>query len=184
MVGDRIDAPTGIGDRDDEPARALVGVVMDRIEGFVRSRPGGFEEGIRLDRRARLGRDDRHRPERVEVVECRRHEGRIGRVEDAQPGVAVDAPERPVQDVGRQGAAAHARHDDVGEPLRDDGIPEPLEAGGVVREMDRGLEPAEPLGDRGLDPLVTRPERRVVVEEPVHPLLVAGPRHGRVEGGA
>ena len=49
--------------------------------------------------------------------------------------------------------------------------------------MGRRIEPAKTIADRGLDPCVRRPERRVTVEQALGPALVASSDDGRVERG-
>ena len=147
VVADRLDALARVGDGHDHRARLLPGVVLDGVERLLRALPRRGQEGVRLHRRAGLAGDDDQGRERFEVVEDRRHRGGVGRVEDAQVEVALGRPERPVQHVRGEAAAAHAGHDGRREPGVDDPVAEALERRDVVGEVDRGVEPAQPVGD-------------------------------------
>ena len=114
------------------------------------------EERGRLGGGAGLARDEDQGPERVEVVEGGRDGGRVGRVEDPQREVAVEAAERAVEDVRGQAAAAHARDDGGRVALLDDPVAESFEAGGLLREMGRRIEPAEAVEDGLLDARIAR----------------------------
>ena len=167
-----------IADEERAGPQCLVGVTLDAIEPRLRACPRIREKGERLGRRPGLGRDDHERPDRVEVVERGRHERGVGRVEDAQLEVPLLAAERPMEDVRREAAAAHAGHDRCGEPFVHDAVAEAFEAGDPLGELGRGIEPAEPIADGRLDGRVHRPEARIAREQPVHPVLDAGTLDG------
>ncbi len=90
--------------------------------------------------------------------------------------------EGPGEDVGGEAAAAHPGDDRRREAVITDPLAEPFERADAVREVLRGVEPAEALHDGGLDAFVARPERRVLREQALHPALVASPGDGVVVG--
>ena len=183
-VRDGLDALARVGDDDEVlPGAALVAVVGHGLELGLDARPGIGEEGVRLGRRARLGGDDHQRPDRVEIVERRPDVRRVGRVEDPEGQVALLRPERPMEDVRREAAAAHPRHDGRGVALVHDRVTEPLEPGDLLHEVRRRVEPAEALGDGLADPGVRGPQRHVTREQAVGPILGPRPFDGRLVGG-
>jgi hypothetical protein len=134
--------------------------------------PGIGKEREWLGRRAGLARDDEERREGIEIVDGRGHGRRVRRVEDAQVEPAVARAERPDQDLRGEAAPAHPGDDRRREPRIADALAEPLERSGLVGEMMRRVEPAEPIGDRRLDSLVGSPEARVAVEQALGPAIV------------
>ena len=179
VMGDRLEALAGVGDRDDERARLLPPVMADRLERLHGAIPGRSEERVGLDGRARFARDDDQRLERVEVVEHGRDGFGVGGVEDPEGEVALGRAKGPIQDVRCQAAATHPGDDRRREPGIDDRVAEGLEGGHVVGEVDRRVEPAETLRDRHGDRRIVGPERRVAREQPVRPFVVARPVNGR-----
>ena len=174
VMGDRLDALARVGDGDHQLAGMLVARGVPASEGLLGAVPGIGLEGERLRGRAGLAGNDEERGERVEVVDDCRDRGRIGRVEDPQVQPALAAAECLDEDLRGEAAAAHTRHDRRREPRVADPFAEPLEGGDLVGEVSRGIEPAEAIGDRGLDAGVGRPEGRVAGEESLRPALVAG----------
>ena len=152
---DGIDALARVGDQREVGAGVLVDVVRDGLESRLGSGPGVGHERIGLGRRPGLRGDEDERPQRVEVVQGRGDEGRVGRVEDAQLQIALDRAERPAEDVGCEAAAAHPGDDCRREPLVIDGVAEPLEAGDLLGEVGRCVEPAETVEDAFCDARVS-----------------------------
>ena len=68
VVLDRVEALARVRDGGEERAGTVVDVVPHGVEGVLDALPLVGEEGVRLGRRAGLAGDDRHRPQRVEVV--------------------------------------------------------------------------------------------------------------------
>ena len=179
---ERLETLAGVGHRDEARAGVVEGRRVDGIEGRFGPLPCRRLEGVRLRRRARLAGDDDEGSQRIEVVEDGGHGRRVRRVKDAQVEVAVLTPERPVQDVRGEAAAAHPGDDRGGESVLDDAVAEALEARDLAREMLGGVEPAESLGDRRADVRVGRPQGRVAVEQAGRPVLVTGSFDGRLVG--
>ena len=100
-----------------------------------------------------------------------------------QRRVAVLRPERPMQDVRREAAAAHPGHDRGREAGCHDPVAEALEGGDPVREVLGGVEPAQAFADGLLDGGIVRPQARVAIEQAVGPVLVACPIARDLERG-
>ena len=169
VVGDRLEALAGVGDRDHELPGVLVARRPARPEGVLDPVPGVGLEGERLGRRAGLARNDEQGGEWVEIVDdCGDGRG-VGRVEDPQIQPTLARPERPDEDFRSEAAAAHPGDDRRREPAVTDAFAEPFEGGDLRREVVRRVKPAEPLGDPRLDPGIGRPEGRVVGVKPFDP---------------
>jgi hypothetical protein len=106
---------------------------------------------------------------------------RVGGVQDRHVDPARPHPEGAGEDIRRKAAAAHAHDESAREACVADPAGKALQVGRVALEVDRRVEPAEALDDRGPGALVRGPEGGVVVEQPLGPALVAGTGDGLLE---
>ena len=181
MVGNGLDALAGVGHGDHQLAGVLATRGVMGAEGLLGPVPCVRLEGERLGRRAGLAGDDPERRKRVQVVDRVGDRSRVGRVQDAQVEPAVGRAEDVAEDLRREAAAAHPADDRRREPAVADRLPERLESRDLGRGVGRAVQPAEPVGDGGLDVLVHGPQRRVAVEEPLGPAFRSGPGDRLVE---
>ncbi len=128
-----------------------------------------LEQRQRLDRPARLRRDEEQGLVEVDPVADRADRAGVGRVEHVQRGPAVLVAEAQADHLGRERRAAHPEEDDVLEALVADLAREGLEVvdGLAHRVADR--QPAEPVGDLGLPGRA--PERVVLLPDAVRDVL-------------
>ena len=178
VVGDRLQAPARVGDRDHELAGRFA-ALPGGPECVVDPLPGLRLEGQRLGRGAGLAGHDHERGERVEAGIGSPDGRRIRRVEDADGQPLRVRSEGGDEDVRGEAAATHPGHDRRAEARLADPLPERLEPGDAVGEVAGGVEPAEPVPDPRLHRRVVGPDRRVAFEEPLRPgLLVGSPERG------
>ena len=156
-LGDPLHLRARVGDRD-EAAPDLRGT-----DGRLRPLEEVLLEDVRLERRARLGRDDEERPREIHGRLERPDLRGIGRVEDVELGPAGDATEGQLENFGAEARAAHSEQDDVAEARLPDVFGGAAEFVETAELLIHDPEPAEP--PRLVPP---GPQRRVPRPEPAH----------------
>ena len=165
LLGEDLEPAAGIGD-----GHEVLAVVDLRPEVVV--------ERERLDRPARLGRDDEQRLVEVDRVLDRLDRARVGRVEHVQVERARDLAVGEAEHLGRERRAAHAAQHGVGVALAGHAL-------GPLAQLGRGLEhvvghgePAEAVADLGPG---TAPERLVLAPHALGDVLVLGLLRARLD---
>src|SRR5882762_9441828 len=156
-LGDPLHLRPRVGDRD-EAAPDLRGT-----DGRLHALEEVLLEDVRLERRARLGRDDEERPREIHGRLERPDLRGIGRVEDVELGPADEAAEGHPEDFGAKARAAHAEHEDVAEASLPDVFGGAADVVDTAELLVHDPEPAEP--PRLVAP---GPQRRVPRPEPAH----------------
>ena len=138
--------------------------------------PAAFDLGAeiviergRLQRGARLGGDHEQRLGKIDPLEHALHRARVGGVEHEKVGEAHLGAEGEVEDLGREGGAAHAQQHHVRVREPPDLVGEVAEILGRLAHEGGDGEPAEAVTDLVL---VSRPERGVLGPEPAPEVLL------------